>query len=95
MFDAAYIITIAQQKRTICKLLQEKRRKEGNHMDNAKPMTIKETAQEFSFPEYAIRTRVKRKAFPVVQVGNRAYIMRHIFAEYLQSGGAVYDPKLK
>lgn len=97
MFDIADIIPIRQQKRTLCKLLQRKRRKENKRMDNtsAKPLTIKEAAREFTFPEYAIRTLVKRKAFPVVQVGNRAYIMRHVFADYLQSGGAAYDPKLK
>lgn len=33
-------------------------------------LTIKETAKEFQFPEYAIRTLVKRGAFPVIQVGN-------------------------
>lgn len=43
-------------------------------------MTIKETAKEFQFPEYAIRTLVKRGAFPVIQVGNRCYITREIFA---------------
>lgn len=66
-------------------------------MDSAvtKPLTIKEAAREFSFPEFAIRTLVKRRAFPVVQVGNRCYILRHVFADYLQSGGEVYNPKLK
>ena len=29
-------------------------------------LTIKETAKEFQFPEYAIRTLVKRGAFPVM-----------------------------
>lgn len=55
-------------------------------------LTIKETAREFLFPEYAIRTLVKRGAFPVIQVGNRCYIARGIFAEYLQKGGRKYDP---
>lgn len=62
---------------------------------NAAALTIKETAREFNFPEFAIRTLVKRQAFPVVQVGNRCYILRHVFNEYLQSGGAVYNPKLR
>ncbi len=50
-------------------------------------LTIKETAKEFQFPEYAIRTLVKRGAFPVIQVGNRCYITREKFAEFLQKGG--------
>ena len=50
-------------------------------------LTIKETAKEFQFPEYAIRTLVKRGAFPVIQVGNRCYITREIFADYLKKGG--------
>lgn len=59
--------------------------------DLEKPaLTIKETAKEFQFPEYAIRTLVKRGAFPVIQVGNRCYITREIFAEYLQKGGETY-----
>lgn len=53
-------------------------------------LTIKETAKEFQFPEYAIRTLVKRGAFPVIQVGNRCYITRDIFADYLQRGGETY-----
>ena len=57
-------------------------------------MTIKETAKEFSFPEFAIRTLVKRGAFPVVQVGNRCYIVRDVFAEYLKTGGATYDARM-
>jgi len=53
-------------------------------------LTIKETAQEFQFPEYAIRTLVKRGAFPVIQVGTRCYIVREVFADYLRKGGAIY-----
>ena len=56
-------------------------------------LTIKETAKEFQFPEYAIRTLVKRGAFPVIQVGNRCYITREIFADYLKKGGELYDAK--
>ena len=63
-------------------------------MEEKKALTIKETAKEFSFPEFAIRTLVKRGAFPVVQVGNRCYIVRDIFAEYLKTGGAKYDARL-
>lgn len=58
-------------------------------------LTIKETAQEFQFPEYAIRTLVKKGAFPVIQVGNRCYIVRDVFAEFLRKGGAAYDAKLE
>ena len=53
-------------------------------------LTIKETAKEFQFPEYAIRTLVKRGAFPVIQVGNRCYITREIFADYLKKGGETF-----
>lgn len=62
---------------------------------NTATLTIKEAAREFNFPEHAIRNLIKRQTFPVVQVGNRCYILRHVFNEYLQSGGAVYDPKLR
>ena len=58
-------------------------------------LTIKETANEFQFPEYAIRTLVKRGAFPVIQVGNRCYITREIFADYLKKGGGLYDAKFE
>lgn len=57
-------------------------------------LTIKETAREFAFPEFAIRTLVKRGTFPVIQVGNRCDIMREVFSDYLRTGGAKYDPKL-
>jgi len=53
-------------------------------------LTIKETAKEFQFPEYAIRTLVKRGAFPVIQVGNRCYITREIFADYIKKGGETF-----
>lgn len=55
-------------------------------------LTIKETAKEFQFPEFAIRTLVKRGAFPVIQVGSRVYIIREVIADYLQKGGAAYEP---
>ena len=58
-------------------------------------LTIKETAKEFQFPEYAIRTLVKRGAFPVIQVGNRCYITREIFADYLKKRGELYDAKFE
>lgn len=59
-------------------------------MENKPVLTIRETAHEFNFPEYAIRGLVKRKAFPVIQTGNRCYIVREVFQEYLQKGGEFY-----
>ena len=56
------------------------------------PLTIRQAAQEYGFPEHAVRTLVKRGEFPIVQTGNRVYIMRHVFDQYLQTGGAVYRP---
>ena len=55
-------------------------------------LTINETAQEYMFPKYAIRTLVKRGEIPVIQAGTRCYIMRHVFEAYLQSGGKAYQP---
>lgn len=55
-------------------------------------LTIKETAKAFNVPEFAIRTLVKRGAFPVVQVGNRCYIMHNIFEEYLKAGAQSMTP---
>ncbi len=60
-------------------------------MEKKAALTIKETANEYNFPEYAIRTLVKRGAFPVIQVGNRCYITRAKFEEYLQRGGELYE----
>lgn len=62
-------------------------------MEQKTALTIKETAKEFTFPEFAIRTLVKRKAFPVIQVGNRCYIARHVFQDFLQKGGNLYEPE--
>ena len=64
-------------------------------MEEKTALTINETAKAYHFPAYAIRTLVKRGAFPVVQVGNRCYIVRSIFEDYLKTGGAIYDPKLQ
>jgi hypothetical protein len=65
----------------------------GRKMAEKSVLTIKETSKEFNCPEFAIRTLVKKGAFPVIQVGNRCYITRQVFADYLQKGGAKYDPK--
>lgn len=59
-------------------------------MEEKAALTIKETAKAYHFPEFAIRTLVKRGAFPVVQVGNRCYIVRSVFEEYLKKGGETY-----
>jgi hypothetical protein len=56
-------------------------------------LSIKETAREFGFPEYAVRTLAKRSAFPCIWLGNRCYIVREVFADYLRSGGELYEVK--
>lgn len=61
-------------------------------MEQKAALTIKETAKKYNFPEFAIRTLVKRGAFPVIQVGNRVYITCAKFEEYLEKGGALYEP---
>ena len=66
--------------------------KGGAAVEQKTALTIKETAREFNFPEFAIRTLVKRGVFPVIQVGTRCYITRDIFTDYLKSGGARYKP---
>ena len=50
-------------------------------MEQKPALTIRETAKEYNFPEYAIRTLVKRGAFPVIQVGSRCYITREVSEE--------------
>lgn len=66
-------------------------KKEGVTVEERKTaLTIKETAKEYHFPEFAIRTLVKRGVFPVIQVGNRCYILKHVFESYLQTGGEIY-----
>lgn len=57
----------------------------------AKPiLTIKEAAAEYQMPEHAVRTLVKRGAFPVMQFGRRCYITREAFEAYLKTGGEMY-----
>lgn len=53
-------------------------------------LTIRETAREFGMPEFCIRQLVKQRKFPVIQSGNRAYILRSVFEAYLQTGGELY-----
>ena len=55
-------------------------------------LTINAPAKKFNFPAYAIRTLVKRGEIPVIQAGNRCYIVRSVFEQYLEKGGAVYEP---
>ncbi len=83
-------MSIAQEKRICKKLVQEISVKEGAAVTEKPALTIKETAHEFQFPEFAIRTLVKRGAFPVIQVGNRVYITREVFAQYLKEGRTTY-----
>jgi hypothetical protein len=64
-------------------------------MNETEAMTIRQTSKAFNFPEYAIRTLVKRGAFPVIQVGNRCYITRQAFENYLNTGGEAYDAERK
>jgi hypothetical protein len=61
-------------------------------MENKTALTIRETAREFNFPEYAIRTLIKRGSLPVIQVGKRCYLTREIFLEYLKTGGKKFEP---
>lgn len=69
---------------------EKNQKKRGAAMEQKAALTIKQTAKEYNFPEFAIRTLVKRGAFPVVQVGNRCYIVRSVFEDYLQKGGEKY-----
>ncbi len=46
--------------------------------------------EHYRFPAFAIRTLVKRGAFLVIQVGNRMYIVRDVFADYMQKGGEAF-----
>lgn len=59
-------------------------------MSEKTALTIRETAQEYGLHEYTIRTLVRRRAFPVIQAGNRCYITRAVFEDYLQKDGADY-----
>ncbi len=62
-------------------------------MESKKIMTINETAKEYQFPAFAIRNLIKRGAFPVIQTGNRCYIVREVFDAYLEKGGELYAAK--
>lgn len=60
-------------------------------MDDKNVLTIRETSKSFGFPEFAIRKLVKNGQLPIIQVGNRAYIVRTVFEEYLENGGSKYE----
>jgi hypothetical protein len=53
-------------------------------------LTVKELSKEFGFPEYGIRGLIKRGAFPVIKCGNRCYVTRQVFEDYIKSGGELY-----
>lgn len=57
-------------------------------------MTIKQAAREYGFPEFGLRNLIKRGAFPVIRCGNRSYITRTVFEDFLQKGGEKYNAKL-
>jgi len=57
-------------------------------------MTIRQAAREYGFPEYGLRNLIKRGAFPVIRCGNRSYITRNAFEEFIQKGGERYNAKL-
>ena len=52
-------------------------------------LTIKQAAREYDFPEYGLRNKVKAGAFAVIKCGNRVYINRQVFEDYLLKGDAV------
>jgi len=58
-----------------------------------KILTIREAAKEYGFPEYGLRGLVKTGKFPVIKCGNRHYITRTAFEDYLKTGGEKYEPK--
>ena len=41
-------------------------KKGGNCVEQKNALTINETAKAYNFPAFAIRTLVKRQAFPVI-----------------------------
>lgn len=50
-------------------------------------MTIRQAAQEYGFPEFGLRNLIKRGAIPAIRCGNRCYITRTVFEEFLKKGG--------
>ena len=60
-------------------------------MDGQKILTIKQAAKTYGFPEFGLRTLVKRGAFPVIRCGNRCYITRTVLEAYIEKGGETYD----
>jgi hypothetical protein len=56
-------------------------------VEELRPLTINEAARAFNCPAYMIRTQAKKGEFPVIKVGNRIYIVRAVFEDYLRNGG--------
>ncbi|MCL2213385.1 MAG: helix-turn-helix domain-containing protein [Oscillospiraceae bacterium] len=54
-------------------------------------LTIRQAAQTFGFPEFGLRTLIKRGAFPVIKCGNRCYITKAVLEDYIQKGGETYE----
>ena len=62
-------------------------------MDEQKIITIKQAAKEYGLPEFGLRGLIKRKAFPVIQCGNRCYLTRQVLEAYIEKGGEFYATK--
>lgn len=54
-------------------------------------MTIRQAARKYGFSVFRLRNLVKRGAFPVIRCGNRSYITRTVFEEFIQKGGEKYN----
>ena len=59
-------------------------------MEQRKILTVRQAAAQYGFPEYGLRGLIKRKAFPVIQCGNRCYITRSVLEAYIEKGGELY-----
>jgi hypothetical protein len=62
-------------------------------MEEQRILTIRQAAERYGFPEFGLRTLIKRKEFPVIQCGNRCYITPAVLEAYISKGGEVYDAK--
>ena len=49
-------------------------------------MTIKQTAQKYGIPEHALRKLVRKEVFPIIKAGNRTYISKSAFEDFLRYG---------
>ena len=50
-------------------------------------LTIRECSKEYQFPEFGLRTLIKTGKIPVISCGNRCYITRKAFEDYIAKGG--------